>query len=238
MVNDTIERFIKQKLINKKAAEGLKRNDPKTRKFYLWPKIHKGGDPGCPVVSSVNCHTVNILKYVDYHLQPTVKEIPSYVKGTQDFLKKIEKVKYIPQERLLVTLDVKSPYINIQNNEDIKAVEESYEKYKEKMVSTNVIITFLSLILTLNNFVFNSTHYLQTMGCAMGTIYVQYIKKMSLLYLRYNDEIFMIWKGTKPELTTFIKDLNEKHKTIKFDFQVSSRKLAFLDAMLYKDENN
>ena len=106
------------------------------------------------------------------------------------------------------------------------------------MVSTNVIITFLSLILTLNNFLFNSTHYLQTMGCAMDTIYVQYIKKMSLLYLRYNDEIFMIWKGTKPKLTTFIKDLNEKDKTIKFDFQVSSRKIAFLDAMLYKDENN
>ena len=38
---------------------------------------------------------------------------------------------------------------NIPNNEDIKAVTESYEKYKEKTVSTKVIITFLSLILTL-----------------------------------------------------------------------------------------
>ena len=87
-MNDTIKRFIKQKLINEKVAEGLKRNDPKTPKFYLWPKIHKGGDPGCAVVSSVNCHTVNILEYVGYHLQPTVKEMPSYIKGTQDFLKK------------------------------------------------------------------------------------------------------------------------------------------------------
>ena len=82
----------------------------------------------------------------------------------------------------------------------------------------------------------------------MDTIYVQYIKKMSLLYLRYIDDIIMIWKGTKPELMTFtttgdevvkfIKNLNEKHKTIKFDVQVLSRKIAFLDAMLYKDENN
>ena len=37
---------------------------------------------------------------------------------------------------------------------------------------------------------------------------------------------------------TFIKELNEKHKTIKFDFQISSRKIAFLDAMLYQDENS
>ena len=37
---------------------------------------------------------------------------------------------------------------------------------------------------------------------------------------------------------TFVKDLNEKHKANKFDFQVSPRKIAFLDAMLYKDKNN
>ena len=64
------------------------------------------------------------------------------------------------------------------------------------------------------------------------------IKEMSLLYLRYIDGIFMIRKGTKAELIAFIKELNEKHKTIKFDFQISPRKIAFLDAMLYKAENN
>ena len=93
------------------------------------------------------------------------------------------------------------------------------------------------------------------MGCAMGTIYgpsftnifmanfeayhiYSYIKEMSLLYLRYIDNIFMIWKDKKAELMIFINDLNEKHKTIKFDFQISPRKIAFLDTMLYKDENN
>lgn len=29
-----------------------------------------------------------------------------------------------------------------------------------------------------------------------------------------------------------------KNKTIKFDFQISPRKITFLDLMLYKDENN
>ena len=227
LVNDTIERFKKQKLINEKVAEGLKRNDPKTAKFYLRPKIHKEGNPGRPVVSSVNCHTANISKYVDYHLQPIVKEIPSYVKDTQDFLKKLEKVKDIPLESLLVTLVVKSLYTNIPNNEGIKAVKGSYEKYKEKTVSTKVIITFLSFILTLNNFVFNCTHYLQTMGCAMGTICAPsyanifmanfeakhiypYIKEKSLLYLRYIDDIFMIWKGTKVETTLYRKPTDQQ----------------------------
>ena len=121
------------------------------------------------MVISVNNHTANISKGVDYNLQPIIKEIPSNVKDTQDFLKKLKKIKDIPQEDLLVTLDVKSLYTNIPNNEGIKAVEESYEKYK-KAVSTKVIIPFLSLILTLNNSVFNCTHYLQTMSCTIGTI--------------------------------------------------------------------
>ena len=32
-----------------------------------------------------------------------------------------------------------------------------------------------------------------------------YIKEKSLLYLRYIDDIFMTWKGTKAELRAFIK---------------------------------
>ena len=93
------------------------------------------------------------------------------------------------------------------------------------------------------------------MGWAMGTICApcyanifmenfeakliyQHIKEMSLLYLRYADNMSMIWKGTKAKLTKFIKELKQKHKTIKFDFQVSPRKIPFLDTMVYKDEKN
>ena len=58
-----------------------------------------------------------------------------------------------------------------------------------------------------------------------------YIIEVSLLYLRHIDDMLMIWKGTKAKLKTLIKDLNETHKSIKFDFQISPRKIAFLDAM-------
>ena len=51
LVNDTIVSFKKQKLINVKVADGLKRNDPKTPKHYLRPKIHKEGNPDRPVGS-------------------------------------------------------------------------------------------------------------------------------------------------------------------------------------------
>ena len=41
---------------------------------------------------------------------------------------------------------------------------------------------------------------------------------MSLLFLGYIDDIFIIWKGTKEQLITFINELNKKYKTIKFEY--------------------
>ena len=74
-------------------------------------------------------------------------------------------------------------------------------------ISTKAIITFLSLILTLNDFIFNCPHYLQVMGCTMGTICTPAHANIfygtiwrigkSLLFLRYIDDIFMNWNGTK-----------------------------------------
>ena len=65
--------------------------------------------------------------HVDFHPQPIVRNIPSCVGDTTDFLQKLDKVKNIPNDCLLVTLDVKSSHTNIPNNEGIKAVREAYD---------------------------------------------------------------------------------------------------------------
>ena len=45
--------------------------------------------------------------------------------------------------------------------------------FTNKTIATKVKTTFLALILTLNKFLFNSKNFLQTKGCAMGTIYAR-----------------------------------------------------------------
>ena len=40
----------------------------------------------------------------------------------------------------------------------------------------------------------------------------------------------MIWKGTKEQLDNFNKDLNEKHPTIKFEFEIWQKQVNFLAA--------
>ena len=71
-VKNVIERFQKKNLMTKNLVEGLKTTSPWTPRFYSQPKIHKQGNFGRPVISSVNCHTSDISKYVDYQLQLTV----------------------------------------------------------------------------------------------------------------------------------------------------------------------
>ena len=57
---------------------------------------------------------------------------------------------------------------NIPHKDGIEAVKQKLKKSKPS-ISIKVILTFLKLILTLNNFVFNRINYLPKKGCAMGT---------------------------------------------------------------------
>ena len=66
-------------------------------------------------------------------------------------------------------MDVKALYTNIPNHEDIEAVKERLNNQAKKPKETRVVIKFLYLILTLNNFVFNGINNFQKKGCAMGT---------------------------------------------------------------------
>ena len=57
LVNNAIDNLKNRGVLQEKMAEKLKTENPKTPRFYLLPKIHKPGNPGRPVVSSINCHT-------------------------------------------------------------------------------------------------------------------------------------------------------------------------------------
>ena len=142
-----------------------------------------------------------------------VKQIPSYIKDTNHFIIKVRNFS-VPVNSILVTMNVRSLYTSIPNNEGIATIKKRYNSYIHKTIPIKIIITFPALILTLNNFVFNSKFYLQIKGCAMGTIcapayanifmaefeqkYVYpLIKGKQILFLRYIDDIFTVW--TKSE---------------------------------------
>ena len=124
----------------------------KTPAFYLLPKIHKPNNPGRSVYCSADCHTSSISEFVDHNLEPAVTNLKSFVIDTTDFIKKIENVNNITNDSYLVSLDVRSLYTNIRNTDGIEAVRKPLQKSKPSISIFIIIITFLRLILTLNNY--------------------------------------------------------------------------------------
>ena len=157
------------------------------------------------------------------------------------------------KKSILLTMDVKSLYTNIPNREGIDAVKSHLEN-TDKQSMIPVISSFLWLILTLNNFQFNDTNYLQTSGVSMGTkcapsyanLFMGYfeeryiyphIANKNILYLRYIDDIFLIWTGSEHELNDFIEMINNVHPSIKFDTEYSYKEIHFLDTKVNISEN-
>ena len=95
-------------VLNKDTFQYLLPRNARTSRFYILPKIHKTWLPGRPIVSSCEASTENVYKFVDCHLGPLIRKIPSYIKDTNHFLLKLRGVTTLPTESLLVTLDVTS----------------------------------------------------------------------------------------------------------------------------------
>ena len=73
-----------------KKANSLLEEKTETSKFHLLPKIHKPNDPGRPVISSVNCHTSKTSEFVEYYLQPEVKNLNPILKTLRILLRKLK----------------------------------------------------------------------------------------------------------------------------------------------------
>ena len=108
--------------------------------------------------------------FLDHILQPIAKVQKSYLKDTTQFINFIEKRK-VPNNAILVSMDVTSLCTNIPQEEGINTVCKAYEaSYKnDTPIPTNSLRGLLRLILQENSFQFNGRNYLQTHGTAMGT---------------------------------------------------------------------
>lgn len=52
----------------------------------MLPKVNKTGHPGRRIVSANSQATENIFEFLNHHLRPHVKELPSYIQDTTDYL--------------------------------------------------------------------------------------------------------------------------------------------------------
>ena len=127
----------------------------------------------------------------------------------------------------LVTVDVKSLYTNIPNDEGIQACYEAWRQQEIKDPQhphAEVLRHLLEMVLKLNTFEFDGKHYLQKFGKAMGSklapayanTFMSKLEKTILdtsplkptYYCRFIDDIIMIWPHSEDGLKNLITHMN------------------------------
>ena len=237
-------------------------NYPSLCIFYILPKIHKSCDDtlpigyqGRPIVSACNLHTDHVSKYIDYILKPHMQSLPSYVKDTTDFITKLKQFQVTSQKTYLVTLDVSSLYTNIPHEDGIEACQYFLENngHSSGSLSIDNVCSLIELVLKNNYFKFNNICYRQRKGTAMGSSmapayaslfmgkfemdFMKICSEKPTLWLRFLDDIFMVWTHSLDKLHEFIKCLNNFHPYIKFTYDISETKVSFLDVDILLQNN-
>ena len=255
----TLKKMTEERWINEKQFDFLAPPEiPRPRYFYLLPKIHKSHDqwpsplmpPGRPIVSDCGSESKNVSKFIEYHLKDKANQHPSYLKDTSDFLSKIKDVD-ISESDLLITLDVDNMYTNIDPDDGIKAVKEVFDC---SIPLYQYVVELLEISLKSNDFQFNGETYLQICGTAMGrdyapsfaNIFMAKWEKEALdkcllkpkVFLRYLDDIFIIWQHGRQSFQEFFDNLNSHHPNIKLKSTINDNNIDFLDTTIFKNPSN
>ena len=192
---------------------------------------------------SVNGHpTEGISEFVSFLLNPLVQLLPT----TTHLLNILKDIAGRPPEQCCTcAFDVSSLYTNIPKNEGIDVCRIALSQRTDRFVPTESICDLIRMILIMNNFVFNDERFIQRHGTAMGTrmaaayanLFMGDFEKKALqnypdkphLWLRYIDDILMVWTHGEEKLDEFIKNLNSIHSTTKPTSERSATSIPFLD---------
>ena len=233
-INGVIAKIRKRGDLKRDTLDYFIIKDPKFARFYLLPKIHKRlhNVPGRPVISNSGYCTENISSFLDHHLQPLAQAVKSYIKDTNEFLKKLRSLPELPDDIILCTMNVAGLYPNIPHEEGMSALRKRLETRKEKYVSTDTIIDLAEVVLKNNIFTFGKKTLRQKRGTAIGSKFAppysisfmaeleeEIIKESEYkpyLWWRYIDDIYFLWEHGENKLKSFIDDINKAHPTIKF----------------------
>ena len=220
-------------------------------RFYCNFKVHKKHLPGefppvRPIISGSGSTTENIGKFVQYHIQNLAKSHKSFLEDTPHFLREIEVINQglpLPQNTILVTIDIQGAYQNIPQDDGVQILHEALEGRKEKHIPSELISKLMELILKYNIFEFHGALYQQRIGTAMGSkpapdyanIYFAKeidpeVEKLGYKYgengnsslkllKRFLDDFFILFQGKTKKLHELFKELNDIHPTLKFTME-------------------
>ena len=267
-VGKCIEDMKDNGILNENEYQYLYSTNYVTPYLYTLPKIHKSflEFPQLrPIVAGCNSCCVKISHFIDFYLQPMAKKVNSYCKDTTHFLHLIKEVE-CREGDIIVSAEVSGLYNVIDHQEGIDACNEALnQRSRDEQIKmpTKYLIKLIGLVLKCNYFSFAGRFFHQILGTAMGTpmapayanIFLGRIEKELLkeykaltgiepiIWIRYLDDIFFLWRDGSGSLKHFQKFMQEFSKrknmntNLEFTFE-AGKSVPFLDTMVYLDNPN
>lgn len=239
----------------KELAYLLPPSNPKPRRFYTLPKIHKrhpqnAAPPGRPIVSDVGSSTYHVGRMLDFFLGPLARRLPSHLTDSFELIAKLSTAS-LTTTTIFCTLDVRSLYTNIPITEGIERVRRAFQRFPEADRPDRELLELLHVSLTENDFSFGGQRFLQTSGVAMGkafggafaNIYMgewefEAVRSASLqptTWYRYQDDVFFLWDHPADSLQPFVDHLNSRDHNIQVDLHADPHSVPFLDLELFRE---
>ena len=153
----------------------------------------------------------------------------------------------LPDNAILVTMDVVGLYPNIPDEGGLKALENTLNRREDQSISSRSLMELAELSLKNNYFEHASKVFKQEQGTAIGAkfapsyaiVYMGEFEENAIddfplkpwVWWRYIDDIFMIWEYGEETLNEFFEHLNCLDPNIKLERPLKYPKIAidFLD---------
>ena len=75
------------------------------------------------------------------------------------------------------------------------------------------------------------------MGWFAERLIFWFLTNLSDFYLRFTDDIFLIWSGTITIFDNFLKKIHKSRFSISFEYEMSKTEINFLDTTVFKVDN-
>ena len=243
---ENVQQYVPENLFDKIRPSGSQPG-----KIYGLCKVHKVGNPLRPVVSMIGTAEYGLAKYLDDIIKPCIPG-QFMLNSTLSFIQNIRNFVFKP-DYSLVSYDVVSLFTNIPLKETLEIVCDYVYKSSNHPAFSKTTFKKLLEFATGGYFLYKGKIYCQIDGVTMGSplgptlanfFLAHYEKKFMsenleskpLLYLRYVDDIFCVFKD-KENIQKFLNFLNNIHPNLKFTFEVGEEFLPFLDTKIELPNN-
>ena len=86
-------------------------------------------------------------EFIDARLKPLVPRIASYVQDSNDMLRKLKDMDRLPEDAILVTIDVVGLYPHIPHEESLQAIRRALDQREDHGVPMEEIVDLAAIVL-------------------------------------------------------------------------------------------